>query len=349
MTDINSERIAEYSPIEAGLAELRTKYQGVVFDVTTGAGLDVAKKARAEIRAPRYEIERKRTELKAPALAYAKRIDEEARRITAEILAIEEPIDKQIKAEEQRKEREREERAAAELKRVTGIQSAIAMMRELAVVFASKSAEEIDRAWNGLQDLEVNAATFEEFVEQAHLAKADTLVKLNELYKAALAREEEAARLKAEREELARQRAELDAQRKAAEQERAQREAAEKAERDAREAAERAEREAEQAKLRAEQESLRQEREKLDRQRQAQEAEAKRQAEAKDAELRKAEALRWQRELDERLAAERKQRAQAGVDVVDLVAVVSHHYAIDAEDAERWIIEAAQQLTAVPA
>lgn len=349
MTDINSERIAEYSPIEAGLAELRTKYQGVVFDVSTSAGLDVAKKARAEIREPRYDIERKRKELKAPALAYAKRIDEEAKRITAEILAIEEPIDEQIKAEEQRKEREREERAAAELARITGIQQKIAAISNAALVPSGAKAADIDVTWTTIQDCELTEAEFQEFTEQAKNAKAETLAKLNELYKDALAREIEAANLKAERAELERQRAEMEAQRKAAEQERAQREAAEKAERDAREAAERAEREVQQAKLRAEQEVLRQEREKLDRQRAEQEAEAKRQAELKERAEREAELARKQRELDERLAAERKARGQAAVDVVDLVSVVAKHYAIDADDAERWIVEAANQLTAVPA
>ena len=46
--------LTEFEKIEAGLADLRAKYGGVVFDVTTTAGMEEAVVARREIRDPRY-------------------------------------------------------------------------------------------------------------------------------------------------------------------------------------------------------------------------------------------------------------------------------------------------------
>lgn len=82
--------LAEFSAVEAGLAELRRRFGGVVYDVTTTAGINDAKSARAIIREPRYTVEKVRKEAKAPLLALGKKIDADAKRITAAILEIDE-------------------------------------------------------------------------------------------------------------------------------------------------------------------------------------------------------------------------------------------------------------------
>ena len=105
--------IAEYSPTEAALAELQERFGGVVWDLTTVKGNADARAARRELVTLRTNLEAKRKALKAPALEYAKRIDSEAKRIAAAIGAVEEPIDAQIKADEARREQERQARAAA--------------------------------------------------------------------------------------------------------------------------------------------------------------------------------------------------------------------------------------------
>lgn len=105
--------IAEYSETAAALADLRQKYEKVVFQVATKDGMQVAVKARAELRGYRVALEKKRVEIKAPALERTRLIDAEAKRITAELSALEDPIDSLIKQEEGRKERERAEREAA--------------------------------------------------------------------------------------------------------------------------------------------------------------------------------------------------------------------------------------------
>lgn len=84
-------QIAEYNQTAAALAELRTRYVRP-YDVSTTAGMTEAKAARAEIRGYRVALEKTRVEIKAPALERTRLIDAEAKRITAELLAIEEPI-----------------------------------------------------------------------------------------------------------------------------------------------------------------------------------------------------------------------------------------------------------------
>ena len=120
--------LTEFSRVEAGLAALREKHANTVYEVSTTVGLDAAKAARAEIREPRYAVENVRKAAKAPLVALGKRIDAEAARITAEIMAIEAPIDDQIKAEEARRVADREAKKAAEVERVR--QEAAAKLKE---------------------------------------------------------------------------------------------------------------------------------------------------------------------------------------------------------------------------
>jgi hypothetical protein len=120
VTDIEQVQgvLTEFSRVEAGLAALRAKHGNTVYEVTTTAGMDAAKAARAEIREPRFAVEKVRKAAKAPLLAIGRRIDAEAARITDAILAIETPIDDQIKVEEARKVAEREAKRAAEVERL---------------------------------------------------------------------------------------------------------------------------------------------------------------------------------------------------------------------------------------
>lgn len=110
--------IKEYSPTEAALADLAGRYKGVLFEVETPAGLATAKKARGELRTYRVALEKLRVEIKAPALKRVQEVDSEARRITAALVALEDPIDAQIKKEEERKELERTASARAEAERL---------------------------------------------------------------------------------------------------------------------------------------------------------------------------------------------------------------------------------------
>jgi len=96
---VGSMDIAEYQTTAAALALLREKY-GNPFDVTTSQGLTAPRRPAPRCAATAGRAGKTRAELKAPVLAQGQRIGRRGQRITAELLAIEEPIDAAIQAEE---------------------------------------------------------------------------------------------------------------------------------------------------------------------------------------------------------------------------------------------------------
>ena len=100
------------------IAELTGKYKGAIFDMATAAGDKAARGARLELVTTRTAIEAKRKELKAPALEFGKVIDSEAARLTKLVSDLEDPIDAQIKADERRRQEERDEAERREQARV---------------------------------------------------------------------------------------------------------------------------------------------------------------------------------------------------------------------------------------
>lgn len=300
--------IAEYSQTAAALSDLRHRFLGVAFNVSTTKGMDEAKKARQEVKGYRTALENKRKEIKAPALERCRLIDDEAKTITAALLEIEEPIDQQIKAEEARKEAEKAAKAEAERQRVAAIRTQIDTIKNHAAFAVGKSADAILKILSGVEGFEIGE-DFQEFKPEAEQAKAETLDKIKALHEAQVQHESEQARIAAERAELTRLRAEAEAREREAaaaraEQERKDREARAEQERKDREAREAVERE-QAAKLAAERAAHEAE---LRKQREEQEAELKAQREAQakaDAEARAA------REAEEkRLAAERAEIAR---------------------------------------
>jgi len=236
-------QIAEYNQTAAALAILREKYRGP-FDVTTTKGMTIAKEARAEVRGYRVALEKVRVEIKAPALERTRLIDAEAKRITAELLAIEEPIDQQIKEEEKRKEEEKAAKARAEAARLAGIAAKMSALRNRVSAVAHQPATVIKAELEKVQATELSPDEFQEFLPDAQEALNDTQKDLEAalnarlLYEAEQARikaeqEAEAARIKAEREELERRQAEQEQQARQARQARQAEEARLKAEREA--------------------------------------------------------------------------------------------------------------------
>lgn len=251
--------IAEYNSIATALASVE-KYRGLVCDVTTEKGMAEAKAAQREVGALRIALEKTRKKVKEDVIARGKLIDGEANRIFALIAAIEDPIKKQIDAEEERAERARQAAIEAEARRLAEEEA------------ARKRAEE-ERLAAERRKLEAERAKFE-----AEQRAAREKSEAEERERRRRLDEEEAARRKALQEEEDRRRAAARAEeeRLAAER-RAVEEAARKqrAEDEARLRAER-EREAEAARAQAEEE--RKERE-------------KREAAEREARLREAERL----------------------------------------------------------
>lgn len=122
--------IQEYSQTAAALADLSSRFKGAVYDVSTEVGMGDAKKARNEIRGYRIGLEEKRVEIKSPALERCRLIDAEAKRITFELNALEDPIVAQINKEEGRKEAEKQAAIRAEQEKIEGEQRAIKAAEE---------------------------------------------------------------------------------------------------------------------------------------------------------------------------------------------------------------------------
>ena len=214
-----STEITEYSPTAAALAALRQKYAQAVFDTTTIVGMAKAVAARRELREVRVNLEKLRKELKAPALERSRLIDAEAKSLTAQIEAMEEPIDAQIKAEEQRKADERAAKERAEQQRIESIRAKIVAIQNQAVLSANCCSAEISVAIDYLSDADMLPEDYQEYMPQAEAARDETLARLRDLLGAAQAREAEAERLRIERQALE---AERKAQAEQAERERAE-------------------------------------------------------------------------------------------------------------------------------
>lgn len=288
MNDNNN--VAEYTQTEAALAELRQRYEGMTFDVTTTKG-------DKEARSARLELVKLRTNL-------------EAKRITSEIVKLEEPIDQLIKAEESRKAAEKAEKERIERERIAGIQSNILALTQWPQRAIGKSADDMKAMLAELSGFVPTADVYAEFVGQAEQAMRQAIETLSDMTQRAVEQEqiqrqmaEEAARLEAERQRIAQEQAELRRQEAEAA---AARRAQEEAYRIKREAEEAAHREA-LARQQAEADAARHAQEAADRARREEEERQHNErlaAERQRIEAERAELERMQREMQQQAAQE---------------------------------------------
>lgn len=305
----------EIDAVAAGIADLAKRYTGVVYDVATTKGMADARAARKEIREPRYEVERVRKAKIAELRQISSNINERAASITDEIRALEEPIDQQIKREEERKAAEK----AAEQERIAKQEDKLDSLRRAPLNFVGADSDALQA---GIADL-----------------KGDDLAELDDVYRpdAEKARDESVAALEKmldERRKLDEAAAELERQR----QEQAAREAAEAE-------ARRQQQEKEDAERRAKQEQEDRERAKARAAEESRLAEERRQLEEREAAQREAEAKAEQerREAAEKAEAERKAREQAEAEKRERARLEAEEQAIR----EATIREAAEEVLAL--
>lgn len=279
--NVQTYEIVEYNGVAAALADIEAKYAGRVYDVTTKQGMEDAKVARREIRTARTGLEKLRKELKDPAWRRCQLIDSGAKAITQRLVAIEDPIDEIIRAEETRVQREKAERQRQEELRVSKIRERIEAFNVMPP-WGSR-ADQIAARLREVNDIPVDE-TFEEFAEAAAIAKAQAITRLSTLAEEARMLEAEQAKLKALADE---QMAKIAAERK----ENEERLARERAEHEARMAEER------EARRKAEAEAERARNE--ERARMAEEARIAREAQARAEQEAEAERVRLSREAQE--------------------------------------------------
>lgn len=220
-------QVAEFNTIEAGLAELAKRYQGVAYDVSTTKGMDEAKQARMAIREVRYKAQNLLTATKKPLNDIKAQVDELAKRIIARIEAIEEPIDKQIKAEEQRKADEKAARERAEAEARAQVQTRIDAIREFLVRASGATCQELADMGAELEAMDISLELYGDRTGEALQLRNEVMSKMVALSTAEaerVMREQELARQEAE---LAERRAAFEAEQEAARKAQAEREAAE--------------------------------------------------------------------------------------------------------------------------
>ncbi|MGY6271045.1 hypothetical protein ACXIUT_15240 [Achromobacter denitrificans] len=203
--------LVEFTPVQKGLAELRKELAGVQFDVTTTAGDKAARAARAKCVTIRTSAKKVYEEWNAPMLEKQRAMRALVTTITAEVEKIELPIDAQIKAEEQRRAEIKAAKEAAELARQQAIQSRINSIGQYPAQAAGKSAADIASLLATVAELPITTELYEHRAGEAMALQAETVAKLEQMHAAALAQEQEAERLAAERAELERQRLEQEA------------------------------------------------------------------------------------------------------------------------------------------
>ena len=248
-------RVVNYSVTMAEIAKLQEEYKEVPADLTVKANYEMVRKAAAHLRGLRGDVEKRRKELKADALAWGKLVDGTAKEITEKLLAIEEPFATAKKEFDTAAEIAKREAAIAEERRVDGIAERIANIRALVEKNISSPSASIKLDMEALEQGGMADEWAMEFAEKANTAISETLAKLGELLAMKLQQEtfaveqakaeetrkiqEEEARKQREK-EVEEERAKLAAERQAMEAERA-RMAAEQKARDDAAAAEKAE------------------------------------------------------------------------------------------------------------
>ncbi len=294
--------IVEFDPVARDLAVLRHQLRGVAYDLTARADEEAARRDRRFCVSLRTRLDDVKAETKADLLKRTRAIDEAYRLIRAAILEVEKPIDDQIKA----KERAEEERREAERQAIAARQKAMRAAMLEAFTAASvppgvKKAAHLRAERERIIAIDTGAAYGDMQPEADDLRSA--------VLEALTGRITEAEAVEAEQAALAQQRAEQEAERQRLDAERKQREqedAARRAEEDKRRAEE-------QARLDAEAKRLADERADFERQqaeqREREAAEQRRKDEEARAEAERKEAAA-QEEREAAAAAERQRQAE---------------------------------------
>jgi hypothetical protein len=118
--------VSKFDRIAAGLADLeRAHPKDVVYPVATPDGMEQATVARRSWREPRIALEKARKAAKAPVLQLGREIDSFAGDLEEKLREGEDHYDAQIKAEEGRREAERQRKLQAEAERIAAIRRRI--------------------------------------------------------------------------------------------------------------------------------------------------------------------------------------------------------------------------------
>ncbi len=125
----------------------------------------------------RIGIEATRKRIKAPALAYSKRVDALAKEITAKGKETEYRLSNIVKKADDYKQAKKREAELKELKRVEAIQAKIEALRELPLVTMGNTSDRLTEVYNSI--IHPTVEEYEERYEDAIIVWKNTLEKLD--------------------------------------------------------------------------------------------------------------------------------------------------------------------------
>ena len=166
----------DYGVPEAKIAEI--KEQTADLDASCADGYKGIKNGLSVLTKYRTSVEKKRMELKRPALEYGRAVDAEAKRITALILDVEDPLRAKKKVVDDMQKKIEEEAKRKEEARVNALEAKIQGIRALASnITPNHTSEYIQEQIDGLNGLEItpDADSFAEFAASAELERKYTL------------------------------------------------------------------------------------------------------------------------------------------------------------------------------
>lgn len=207
--------LAQFRDTENMLIDLAKRYRNVAYDVRSPKGMKDAIAARADLRDNgRLFVTKAETRIKSEVNDLKRVMAEEVKRLVEIVQPVEEAIDLQIKAEENRKAAEKAERDRIEAERVAKHRAGIDKLKGYVSRAQGQPLEALEKAIAVLRDLPIGAE-FEEFEAEAKAARDATVQALGDMAskeRERLAKEAENQRLAAE---LAATKAELERVRQA--------------------------------------------------------------------------------------------------------------------------------------
>lgn len=202
---IKEAAVAHLRAHEPTILALAERYRCVALPLDTPKGLAAGQAALTEVRENgRFAVQRARDATKELLNGAKKDVEAEATRLIALIQPTEEHIEAQVTARKAVLAAEKAERERIEAERVAKHQTGINIIRSYITQAQGKTSEQIARVLPTIEAIDCSAARFEEFSDDACKALGDVLLALRDLHDTTKAREEEAARLEAQRVEQAR-------------------------------------------------------------------------------------------------------------------------------------------------
>jgi len=206
--------VVRYDVTDAAIAQMESIYMSLsITDLEDKEQFNSVHSARMVVKNHRVEVEKKRKELKASALEYGRKVDAEAKRITAKL----EPIENHLTTEEKKvtdeQERRKREEAEKEERRVKEILALVETIKQYpGTITLSTVSGMISEMIGVIEEMPIVPEIYQEFIEIATATKADSIKRMQTALSVRLKFEEEEAARKAEADRLEKIRKEQEAE-----------------------------------------------------------------------------------------------------------------------------------------